>query len=180
LSCRIVQANSNGSYVTTRAHGSAFPSITIVPYAGYSFAGWDPAAPATGTTNVEATAQYVAASPPTYDVGVESVVLSNGCAFHMGEGASAKLILLGKGTNTFSSSADHAGIHLGTKCTFSVASNSTAALVAQGGGPEPQALATVRTATAEPLQSMVARSMRLADQAVPGSAAATMVAAARS
>ena len=166
---RISGANSNESYVTTRAHGSAFPSVTIVPYAGYSFSGWDPAASATVTTNIEATAQYVAISPPTYDVGVESVVLtnngnyiitgsttansitiangiqanitlinvsvvlSNGCAFHMGAGSFANLILLGTGTNTFSSSADHAGIHLATNCTLTVASNSTATLLAQGG-----------------------------------------------
>lgn len=166
---RIVEANSNQAYVASVAHGAALPSVTIVPYAGYSFSGWDPAASATVTTNIEATAQYVAISPPTYDVGVESVVLtnngnyiitgsttansitiangiqanitlinvsvvlSNGCSFHMGAGSFANLILLGTGTNTFSSSADHAGIHLATNCTLTVATNSTAALLAQGG-----------------------------------------------
>ena len=166
---RIAEANSNADYVANIAHGSLFPAVMMIPYAGYTFTGWNPPTPGAITTNFEATAQYVAISPPTYDVGVESValtnngnyiitgsttkntitmaagiqanitlinvsvVLSNGCAFHMGAGSSANLILLGLGTNTFSSRADHAGIHLATNSMLSIASNSTAALFAQGG-----------------------------------------------
>ena len=166
---RIVQANSNQSYVASIDHEAAFPSVTIVPYAGYSFTGWSPAPPGTIVTNFEATAQYTAISPPTYDVGVGSVVitnsgnyiitgttasntiavatgiqanitlinvsvvLSNGCAFHINGGASVNLTLLGTGTNRFTSCADHAGIHLATDSSLSIASNSTATLIAQGG-----------------------------------------------
>ena len=166
---RIVEANSNQSYVASIAHNAAFPAVTIVPYAGYSFTGWSPAAPGAIVTNFEGTAQYSAISPPTYDVGVGSititnngnyiitgttasntiaiaagiqanislinvsVVLSNGCAFHINGGASITLTLLGTGTNRFSSCADHAGIHLAANSSLSIASNSTANLIAQGG-----------------------------------------------
>lgn len=166
---RIVEANSNQAYVTTRAHGFAFPSVTIVPHAGYSFTGWSPAAPDAIVTNFEATAQYATISPPTYDVGVGSVlitnsgnyiitgstasntiavetgiqanitlinvsvVLSNGCAFHMGAGSAVNLTLLGMGTNRFTSCADHAGVHLAPNSSLSITSNSTATLIAQGG-----------------------------------------------
>ena len=166
---RIVEANSGADYGVTIAHGSPFPPVTIVPYAGYTFTGWNPAAPGTIITNIEATAQYTMVSPPTYDVGAGavtitnngnyiitgstisntitvaagmqanitllnvSVVLSNGCAFHIGEGSSVSLTLLGKGTNTFSSCADHAGIHLASNSILSIVSNSTAMLAAQGG-----------------------------------------------
>lgn len=166
---RIAEANSGADYVATMAHGSPFPAVTIVPYAGYSFAGWTPAAPGAITTNVETTAQYTMVSPPTYDVGAGSVVitnsgnyiitgstmtntitvatglqanitllnvsvvLSNGCAFHVGEVSSVSLTLLGMGTNTFTSCADHAGIHLASNSVLSIMSNSTATLIAQGG-----------------------------------------------
>ena len=166
---RIVEANSGADYGATIAHGSPFPSVTIVPYAGYSFTGWNPAEPGTITTNFETTAQYTQISPPIYDVGAASVtltnngnyiitgstfsnsitvatgmqanitllnvsvVLSNGCAFHIGEGASVSLTLLGNGTNFFTSCADHAGIHLASNSVLSILSNSTATLTAQGG-----------------------------------------------
>ena len=166
---RIVEANSNQAYVASVAHGAALPSVTIVPYAGYSFTGWSPAPPDAIVTNFEATAQYATISPPTYDVGVGSVlitnsgnyiitgstasntiavetgiqanitlinvsvVLSNGCAFHMGAGSEVNLTLLGTGTNRFTSCADHAGIHLAPDSTLSITSNSTATLIAQGG-----------------------------------------------
>ena len=166
---RIVEANSNQSYVASVDHGATLPTVTVVPHAGYSFTGWSPAAPGAIVTNFEATAQYTAISPPTYDVGVGSiaitnsgnyiitgttasntiavetgiqanitlinvsVVLSNGCAFHINGGASVNLTLLGTGTNRFSSCADHAGIHLAADSSLSIASNSTATLIAQGG-----------------------------------------------
>ena len=166
---RIVEANSNQSYVASVDHGATLPTVTVVPHAGYSFTGWSPAAPGAIVTNFEATAQYVAISPPTYDVGVGSiaitnsgnyivtgstlsntitvatgiqanitlinvsVVLSNGCAFHINGGASVNLTLLGTGTNRFSSCADHAGIHLAADSSLAIASNSTATLIAQGG-----------------------------------------------
>ncbi len=166
---RIVEANSNQSYVTSVDHGAALPSVTIVPYAGYSFTGWSPADPGAIVTNFEATAQYSAISPPIYDVGVGSVsitnngnyiitgstisntisvatgiqanitlinvsvVLSNGCAFHINGNSSVNLTLLGTGTNRFTSCADHAGIHLTPGSTLSIMSNSTATLIAQGG-----------------------------------------------
>lgn len=166
---RIVEANFGSDYSASVDHGSPFPSVTIVPYAGYSFTGWNPEAPGAIITNIEATAQYTMVSPPTYDVGAGSVtitnngnyiitgstlsntitvatgiqanitllnvsvVLSNGCAFHIGEGSSVSLTLLGKGTNTFSSCADHAGIHLASNSILSIVSNSTAMLAAQGG-----------------------------------------------
>lgn len=166
---RIVEANSNQSYVALVDHGATLPTVTVVPHAGYSFTGWSPAAPGAIVTNFEATAQYTAISPPTYDVGVGSiaitnsgnyiitgttasntiavetgiqanitlinvsVVLSNGCAFHINGGASVNLTLLGTGTNRFSSCADHAGIHLASDSSLAIASNSTATLIAQGG-----------------------------------------------
>ncbi len=165
----IVEANSNQSYVASVDHGATLPTITVVPHAGYSFTGWSPAAPGAIVTNFEATAQYAAISPPTYDVGVGSilitnsgnyiitgtttsntiaiqtgiqanitlinvsVVLSNGCAFHINGGASVNLTLLGTGTNRFTSCADHAGVHLAADSSLSIASNSTATLIAQGG-----------------------------------------------
>lgn len=166
---RIVEANSNQSYVASVDHGAALPTVTVVPHAGYSFTGWSPAVPGAIATNFEATAQYTAISPPTYDVGVGSitiansgnyiitgttasntiavetgiqanitlinvsVVLSNGCAFHINGGASVSLTLLGTGTNRFTSCADHAGIHLAADSSLAIASNSTATLIAQGG-----------------------------------------------
>ena len=166
---RIVEANSGSDYGATVAHGSPFPTVTVVPYAGYSFTGWNPEAPGTITTNIGTTAQYAMISPPTYDVGAGSVlitnngnyiitgstlantitvatgmqanitllnvsvVLSNGCAFHIGEGAYVNLTLLGTGTNIFTSCADHAGIHPAPDSYLSITSNSTATLIAQGG-----------------------------------------------
>ena len=166
---RIVEANSNQSYVASVDHGATLPTVSIVPNAGYSFTGWSPAAPGAIVTNFEATAQYTAVSPPIYDVGVGSiaitnsgnyiitgttasntiavepgiqanitlinvsVVLSNGCAFHINGGASVNLTLLGTGTNRFTSCADHAGIHLAADSSLAIASNSTATLIAQGG-----------------------------------------------
>ena len=166
---RIVEANSGLDFSAPVDHGSLFPSVTIVPYAGYTFSGWNPSAPGTITTNFEATAQYTMVSPPTYDVGAGSVVitnsgnyiitgstmtntitvatglqanitllnvsvvLSNGCAFHIGDGSIVNLMLLGKGTNSFTSCADHAGIHLASNSVLAIVSNSMATLIAQGG-----------------------------------------------
>jgi subtilase family serine protease len=56
----IAEANDGNSFVTNVAHGAAFPAVTVVPDAGYTFTGWNPAAPETVTEDFEATAEYQA------------------------------------------------------------------------------------------------------------------------
>lgn len=58
----IAEANDGASFVTTVAHGAAFPAVTVVPNAGYTFAGWNPPAPETVTEDFVATAEYQQAS----------------------------------------------------------------------------------------------------------------------
>ncbi|MEI6607603.1 MAG: SUMF1/EgtB/PvdO family nonheme iron enzyme, partial [Verrucomicrobiota bacterium] len=60
----IAGANSGNDYVTTVAHGAAFPAVTVSPAAGYTFTGWNPTAPAMVTSDFTATAQYAAVPLP--------------------------------------------------------------------------------------------------------------------
>ena len=63
----IAGANSGSNYVVTVTNGAAFPPVTVVTNAGWAFTGWNPPAPATVTTNFEATAVYAAAGGPLAD-----------------------------------------------------------------------------------------------------------------
>ncbi len=62
----ISNANSGSSYVTNVAHGAAFPAVQVIPNAGWTFTGWNPAAPETVTSNLTATAGYEAVATSTY------------------------------------------------------------------------------------------------------------------
>lgn len=55
-------ANSGADYVVTVTNGAAFPSVTVSAATGWTFTGWNPAAPATVTNDFEATAEYEVAS----------------------------------------------------------------------------------------------------------------------
>ncbi|MEI6607992.1 MAG: hypothetical protein WCP35_22040, partial [Verrucomicrobiota bacterium] len=55
----ITGANSNNDYVTTVASGAAFPTVVVTPATGWTFSGWNPAAPTTVTGDFTATAEYM-------------------------------------------------------------------------------------------------------------------------
>ena len=61
----IAGANAGSNYVVTVTNGAAFPAVAVNAAAGWTFTGWSPPAPATVTSDFEATAVVVDTTPPT-------------------------------------------------------------------------------------------------------------------
>jgi hypothetical protein len=64
----ISNANSGVSYVTNVVNGAAFPTVQVNADAGWTFAGWNPAAPETVTNAFTATAGYDAVAQARFQL----------------------------------------------------------------------------------------------------------------
>ena len=85
----IAGANDGSNYVTTVTNGLAFPAVTVNANAGWTFAGWNPSAPATVTNDFEATAVWMA-NVPHYEDGSWTLI-SNALNYARGAPGFVKL-----------------------------------------------------------------------------------------